>query len=83
METKVGNSTLLTGGSQRQIALVAGFALLLQIVFVIFAEALGMAKIIVPGDAAATVSNIMAHEARFRFGVFSYLMLAGFDLVAA
>jgi len=83
METTVNHNAALTGGSQRQIALVAGFALLLQIVFVIFAEALVMAKIIVPGAAAATASNIMAHEAQFRFGVFCYLMLTGFDLVAA
>jgi hypothetical protein len=83
MYTQRNNDAILTGRSQRQIALVAGFGLLLMIVFIMLAELLAMANIIVPGDAAATTNNITAHESRFRMGVFFYLIVVILDFVVA
>lgn len=67
----------------RQIALIAGFSLLLMIVSIILAEVVAMAGIIVDGDAAATVDNILANQGRFRFGIVAYLGVAILDLVVA
>ena len=83
MDTKRNNDAILTGSSQRQIALVSGIGLLLMIVFIMLAELLAMANIIVPGDAAATTNNIIAHESQFRMGVFFYLIVVILDFVVA
>jgi len=69
--------------NQRQIALVAGFGLLLMTISIILAEVVAMADIIVDGDAAVTVENILAHQGRFRFGIVAYLGVAILDLVVA
>ena len=58
---------------QRQIALVAGFGLLLMTVSIILAEVVAMADIIVDGDAVATVDNILNNQSRFRFGIVAFL----------
>jgi hypothetical protein len=53
--------------SIKKTARVAGFLSLLVIVFGIFAEFVRQ-SLIVPGDAATTVNNIMASESLFRLG---------------
>lgn len=67
----------------RKIALIAAFSLLLMIVSIMLAEVVAMADIIVDGDAAATVENILAHQSRFRFGIVAYLGVIILDLVVA
>ena len=67
----------------RRIALIAGFGLLLMIVSIILAEVVAMAEIIVDGNAALTVDNIINNQSRFRFGIVAYLGVAILDLVVA
>ena len=76
--------TIGIGNKQhRQIALIAGVGLLLMTVSIILAEAVAMAGIIMEGDAAATVENILANQGRFRFGIVAHLIVILLDLVVA
>mgnify|MGYP001814592873 CR=1 FL=1 len=88
MTTKNDSNSLKKTGKlankhHRQIALVAGFGLLLMTISIILAEVVAMADIIVGGDAAVTVENIITHQSRFRFGIVAYLGVAILDLVVA
>jgi len=83
MNTKEDKSGLLTGSSQRQIALVAGFGLLLMTLSIFLGDALALNDVIVPGDAAATANNIISNESQFRVGVFCYLIVIVLDLIVA
>jgi hypothetical protein len=67
----------------RQIALIAGVGLLLMTLSIILAETVAMAGIIVDGDAAVTVDNILANQGRFRFGIVGHLIVVILDLVVA
>ncbi len=60
--------------SQRKTARLAGILYLLTIVFGIFAQVV-RSNLIVPGDALATASNIMASESLFRIGFISDLTM--------
>jgi hypothetical protein len=73
----------IAGNSHRQIALVAGFGLLLMVVSIALAEAVAMADIIVDGNAAATANNILTNQGRFRFGIVAHLTVIILDLVVA
>jgi Domain of unknown function (DUF4386) len=73
----------IANNHHRQIALIAGFSLVLMIVFIILAEVVAMADIIVDSDAALTVENIINNQSRFRFGIVAYLGVAMLDLVVA
>jgi len=55
--------------SQRKAARVAGFTLLFGMVIVIFGEFYISANLIVPGNAAETARNILAHETLFRINI--------------
>lgn len=55
--------------SQRKAARVAGFALVFAIAIVVFSNFYVSAGLIVPGDAAETARNLLAHATRFRFSV--------------
>jgi len=57
-----------TGWSPRTQARAAGIFYLINIVTGIFAIIFVRAALVVPGDAAATAANILAHEMRFRLG---------------
>ncbi len=88
MTTKNNSSLLkktanIANKHHRQIALIAGFGLLLMIVSIMLAEVVAMADIIVDGDAVVTVNNILANQSRFRFGIVAYLGVAILDLVVA
>jgi len=57
--------------SNKQVARIAGFAYLIIILAGIFAEFFVRGNLIVAGDAAATVTNILANESLFRVGFVS------------
>ncbi len=67
--------------SLRRAAQVAGFGYL--VVFVLGIFAFSLEDLIVPGDAAATASNISDSELSLRAGVVSFLILLVADLVVA
>jgi len=68
--------------SQRKAARIAGVLYLLLIVFGVFAELVVRSRIIAPGDAATTASNILASEGLFRIGFASdILMILSFLLL--
>lgn len=55
--------------SQRKAARIAGFLYLLLMATGVFAEMYGRGSLIVDGDMAKTVGNIIAHERLFRLGI--------------
>ena len=61
--------------SQRRNARIAGILYLIIIAAGIFAEFFVRSSLIVPGDAAATATNIMASEGLFRIGIVSDLVM--------
>ena len=69
--------------SLRQAAIIGGFALLIISVLAPVGYYGLIQNLIVPGDAAATVSKITASEGRFRIGMCCLLINAVLDLVVA
>ena len=69
--------------SPRAIALIAGLCLLAMAVVAPFALFGVMGSIVVPGDATATVSNLIASEGLFRVGIAAFLIVIMLDLVVA
>lgn len=67
----------------RQAALVAGFGLLVMIIAAPFAEFAVFAKLVVPGDVAATVENLRASRGLYLAGIFAYLVVFIFDVIVA
>jgi hypothetical protein len=61
----------------------AGFAYLIIIIAGIFAEFFVRQSLIVPGDATATASNIMASEGLFRLGIAGDLIMIMCDVALA
>ena len=68
--------------SQRTAAIVAGYAFLIMVIAVGFAYSFTI-NLIVPGDAATTVNNIMESEILFRRGIAGWLIVLICDLVVA
>lgn len=64
-------------------ARVAGFGLLLMAIVAIFANIFVFERLIVPGDAAATIANITADELLFRFGIVSFVIVLILDVMVA
>jgi hypothetical protein len=60
--------------SQRTAAKVAGLSCLLTMAIVVFANYGLLNPLIVPGDAAETARNIVAHETQFRIAVTCFLI---------
>ncbi|UCG28806.1 MAG: DUF4386 domain-containing protein [Bacteroidales bacterium] len=67
----------------RKSALIAGISLLVMTVFVIIALSFIFQKLIVPEDAGTTIDNIITNVVKFRFGIFSYLIVILCDVVVA
>jgi hypothetical protein len=69
--------------SQRQVALVAGFALLLMAVLAPVGLFAIIENVLVPGDGAATTRQLAESENVFRIGIGCLLLNGVLDLVAA
>lgn len=69
--------------SLHQAAKIAGFGLLIMAILAFFADFFVRQSIIMPGDAAKTVNNIMTNEIMFRIGIFSFLVVIILDVVVA
>jgi hypothetical protein len=69
--------------SQRSISKIAGFGYLMVFIFGIFGNLFVFEKLIVAGDAATTVNNIVTHQSLFRFGIASWLIVVVFDTIVA
>lgn len=73
----------IDGSAQDKVARVAGLLYLIIIIAGIFAEFFARQSLIVPGDAAATASNIMASEMLFRAGIAADLVMIIADVALA
>jgi hypothetical protein len=67
----------------RQAARIAGSGYLAIFVLAIFANFFVRERLIDPGDAAATASNILGSEALFRLGLVSFLAVFALDVAIA
>jgi hypothetical protein len=66
-------TTLAIDDSQRTAAKVAGWSGLLTFAIVVFGNFVLLSPLLVPGNAAATAQNIVAHETQFRLTVVCFL----------
>jgi hypothetical protein len=69
--------------SQRKVALATAFSLLFIALLAPFAQFGAMQTLIVPADAAATATNILASAGLFRAGIAAFLIVAILDVVVA
>ena len=69
--------------SPRNAALVAGISYIPVFVIGIFANFFVLEELVVTGDAATTVNNIIGSESLFRMGIAGFVIIGIFDLVVA
>jgi uncharacterized protein DUF4386 len=69
--------------SPRLVALIAGLGLLVMAVLAPFALFGVIDKLMVPGDAGATVNNLLASQGLFRIGIAAFLVVIMLDVVVA
>ncbi|MBL7996590.1 DUF4386 domain-containing protein [bacterium] len=69
--------------SLRSAALISGLAILTMAIAAPFAELYVYPKLVIAGNAAETVKNIMANETLFRAAIFAYLITFIADVVAS
>ena len=69
--------------SPRKLALIAGIALLVMAILAPFARFGVLKTLIVPTDAAATVSNLVASDGLFRAAIAAFLIVIMLDIVVA
>src|SRR5262249_13014740 len=69
--------------SPRQAAKLAGFAYVVISVLALFAYFFVKDRLVVPGDAAATVSNLAGAEGLFRIGIAALVVVFVADVVVA
>lgn len=67
----------------RQAARIAGYSYLAIFVLAIFANFIVLERLIQPGDAAATATNILGSEGLFRLGLVSFLVVFALDVAIA
>ena len=82
MNTDV-NTLRFANLSLRKAAIVAGLGLLIMAVLAPIANFGVLQKLIVPGDAEITATNIMASVGLFRIGIICFLIVAILDVVVA
>jgi hypothetical protein len=73
----------ITDISLRKAAIIAGFSYLIIFVLGILANFFILENLIVPGDAARTVNNIVGNEGQFRLGILGFIIMVIFDVVVA
>jgi hypothetical protein len=73
----------VTGISMRNVAMVAGVAILLMAVAAGFSYGVVLNGLMVPGDAATTAQNIKSSEFLFRAGVLGWLLILILDVIVA
>lgn len=71
------------GGAQRTAAIAAGAGLVLMFFPAILANFLVIQNMLVPGDAAATVSNALANEFQLRLAILGFVVVAILDVIVA
>jgi hypothetical protein len=71
------------GGAQRSAAISAGLGLVLMMFPAILANFFVIQAMLVPGDAAATVNNILASEFQFRLAILAFVVVAILDVIVA
>jgi hypothetical protein len=59
--------------SQRVAAKIAGISFVLSMVIVVFANYVLLSPLVVPGNAAETARNVLAHQTQFRFALTGFL----------
>jgi hypothetical protein len=73
--------TLSVTAEQQRAAKVAGVTALLAIVIVVVGNYLLLSPLIVPGNAAETAQNILAHEGQFRLTVVCFLLYSAVSVI--
>ncbi len=68
---------------QRQATIIAGLGLLIMAIIAFFANFSVIQGLVVPDDAAKTVSNIMENQMLFRFGIAGFLVVLLCDVLVA
>jgi hypothetical protein len=82
----LGNIKLKNQGidtSQSNAARIAGFGLLIMALLAFFANSFVLENLVVPNDAAKTISNLMANEMLFRFGITGFVIVLILDVLVA
>ncbi|MFI5140551.1 MAG: DUF4386 domain-containing protein [Sphingobacteriales bacterium] len=69
--------------SLRTAAVIAGFATLTMVICAPFAELYAYPKLVIPGNAAETVKNIVAHQTLFAALIMGYVITFISDIIAA
>src|SRR5215208_4119724 len=69
--------------SIRNASITAGIALLLMSVVAIFGKVVAVDGLVTEGDAARTVTDIMASQGLFRLGIASLIVVIALDVVVA
>lgn len=77
------STSQFTDGSLRTSTIIAGLALLIMAVLAPIVQFGILQKLVMPGNAKATVENIMASATLFRTGIFIFLVVAILDVVVA
>jgi hypothetical protein len=78
-----GTTRMAADHSQRGVALATAFSLLFVAVLAAFAQFGAIQNLIIPADAAATATNILASAGLFRAGIAAFLIVAILDVVVA
>jgi hypothetical protein len=69
--------------SLRTTALIAGFVSLAMVLFAPFAELYAYRALVIPGNAPATVSNLIVHQTLFAMMIISYAITFIGDIIVA
>lgn len=77
------NRSTVLGISRRRVALTAGISLLLMAVLAPLAHFGVLQNLVVSGDAAATIGNIVADEGLFRLAIAALLVVTFLDILVA
>ena len=80
---KVGTTTYTAGTSPRTYARIVGVLYLVIFFLGPFAFFMGRTAVVVPGDPAATINNLMASESMFRLGMVAETLIVLIEIVVS